>query len=349
MHGHETTRRGFLGGAAFGALCFAAGAVSAPEPSDSAETPGEARVSFIAGTDRREMVRRALQPVEKEIREGIRDRQVVVKTNFVAEGTPLCATHPDAVRGLLDFLAPLYKKKIILAESSASSQGIMKLLETYGYIPLKREYDIEFLELNEQPTSPFFILGKNLYPQKIQLISDFLDPKNYFISITRLKTHNVVVATLGLKNMVMGSPRKEYKGVNYKSIMHGPNNTVSPWYLNYNIFLVAQRVRPQFTVIDGLEGMEGNGPIEGTPVTHGVALAGPDVLAVDRIGTELMGVDIADVGYLNFCSNAGLGQLARKKIKIIGTEDPANHIIKYRMNENIGWQLKWKTDMVVKE
>jgi uncharacterized protein (DUF362 family) len=346
IHNHGLTRRGFLGGASLGALGLASGAAGT-RPASADDVPGEARVSFVTGTDRRGMVAQALKPFEREIREGIRDRQVVIKTNFVWHGTPLCATHPDAVRGLLEFLAPLYKKKILLAESSASPQGIGELMEGYGYAPLKKDFNIEYLELNEQPTVPFFILGKNLYPQKIQLISTYLDPKNYFISITRPKAHNVVVATLGLKNMVMGSPLKEFKGVSYKSMMHGPDNNVSPWYLNYNMFLVAQRVRPRFTVIDGLEGMEGNGPIEGTPVDHGFALAGPDVIAVDRIGAELMGVDIADIGYLNFCGNAGFGQLDRKKIKILGSDDPAKHVIKYRMNDNIEWQLKWKKDMVV--
>jgi len=347
IHEHMN-RRGFIGGAAMTAAGLAAGAMR-PSFTHAAEVkdPGEARVSFVTGTDRREMVRQALKPFEKEIREGIRDKQVVIKTNFVWHGTPLCATHPDAVRGLLDFLAPIYKKKIVLGESSASTEKVNTIFDTYGYTPLKREYNVEFVQLDDQPTTPFFILGKNLNPQKIQLIDTFLDPNNYIFSITRPKAHNVVVATLGLKNMVMGSPLKQNNGRSDKSLMHGPGENVAPWYLHYNMFLVAGRVRPRFTVIDGLEGMEGNGPISGTAVNHGFALAGSDVIAVDRIGVDLMGVDIADVGYLNFCAEAGYGQIDRKKIKIIGTEDPSKHVIKYKMNDNIEWQLKWRKDMVV--
>ena len=61
-------------------------------------------------------------------------------------------------------------------------------------------------------------------------------------------------------------------------------------------------------VIDGFEGMEGNGPVGGTPIDHRVCVASPDWLAADRVAVELMGIDYAKVGYLNFCANAGLGQ-----------------------------------------
>lgn len=48
-------------------------------------------------------------------------------------------------------------------------------------------------------------------------------------------------------------------------------------------------VRPDFTIIDGVEGMEIDGPIGGTPVAHKIALAGQDVVAVDSMCCRLMG------------------------------------------------------------
>jgi uncharacterized protein (DUF362 family) len=242
------------------------------------------------------------------------------------------------VAAVLDFLEPIYKKKVIIAESTASEDGSQKLFDHYGYSPIRRKYNVEFVELNEQPTVPFLILGKNLEPLKIQLIGDFVNPKNYIFSVTRPKAHNGVVVTLGLKNVVMGSPLKLYKGVNYKAMMHGSG----PWWLHYNLFTVAREVRPNFTVIDGLEGLEGNGPTEGEPVDHRIALAGTDVIAIDRIVTGCMGVDIADVGYLNFCAAAGLGNIDLGRIKIIGSERPSDHVRKYKLNRNIDWQMRWR-------
>jgi uncharacterized protein (DUF362 family) len=113
--------------------------------------------------------------------------------------------------------------------------------------------------------------------------------------------------------------------------------------INFNMFLLAQRIRPDLAVIDGFEGMEGKGPNNGTPVDHRVALAGPDVVAVDRIGLELMGISYEDVGYLQWCSAAGVGQGDRAKIDIIGP-DPSRYAKKYRLHDNIEWQLKWKEE-----
>jgi len=128
-------------------------------------------------------------------------------------------------------------------------------------------------------------------------------------------------------------------------MMHGHRDHAR--WLHFNMFVVARHVRPDFTVIDGLEGMEGNGPINGVPVKHGIALAGPDVIAVDRIGAELMGVDIANMGYLHFCAGDGLGNMDRSKIRIIGSGDPAKHVVRYKMHENIEWQLKWREPFAI--
>ena len=300
------------------------------------------RVSFITGTDRREMVFQALKPFEEEIKESIKNKQVIIKPNMVVTNRPLAASHADAVRGLLDFLKPFYNKKIIIGESTISGGGIMPGYENYGYLPLEKEYNVKLVDLNLQTTSPEWIMDSNLHPVQIPIIDTFLDPNNYFISIPRLKTHDRVVATLGIKNMVMGSPLRDYKGSNYKGMMH-PSG---PRWANFNMFLIAQKIHPQLTVLDGVEGMEGNGPIGGSAVDHGVALASTDFVAADRIGAELMGIEVSDIGYLNFCANAGMGQIDRSKITIIGGKDPANFVKKYKLHENIERQLTWKGEFI---
>jgi len=108
------------------------------------------------------------------------------------------------------------------------------------------------------------------------------------------------------------------------------------------MFLLAQSVRPDFTIIDGVEGMEGNGPINGTPVDHRIALAGFDVVAIDSMCARLMGIPLENVGYLNYCASAGLGNMDRDKIDIIGGKDPDKNIITYKLGSNIGNQLEWK-------
>jgi uncharacterized protein (DUF362 family) len=66
----------------------------------------------------------------------------------------------------------------------------------------------------------------------------------------------------------------------------------------------------------------------------------PDWLAADRVALELMGIDFAKVGYLNYCAQASLGQADLAKIEIVG---PAlkDHIKPYKMARSIEEQLIW--------
>ena len=87
--------------------------------------------------------------------------------------------------------------------------------------------------------------------------------------------------------------------------------------------------------------MEGNGPNSGTPVDHRVCVAGMDWLASDRVALELMGINYADVGYLNYCADAGMGEGNLSKIEVVG-QNLNDNIRKYQLNDNIEKQLIWK-------
>jgi len=148
--------------------------------------------------------------------------------------------------------------------------------------------------------------------------------------------------------VVMGAPQKILdKNINDKSKMHATSKgNGSPKMLNFNLFRLAHRVRPDLCVIDGYEGLQGNGPNEGTAVESRVALAGFDFVAVDRIGAELMGVSWENIGYLQYCATGGLGQGDRSKIKILGP-DPSQYVKEYQLHDNIAWQMTWKDDLVL--
>ena len=93
-------------------------------------------------------------------------------------------------------------------------------------------------------------------------------------------------------------------------------------------------------MIDGYEGMEGDGPTNGTPVPHRVCVVGTDWLAADRVAVELMDINFGKIGYLNYCAGAGLGEANLKKIEILG---PAikDHVKRYQLPSNIDEQLIW--------
>ena len=188
---------------------------------------------------------------------------------------------------------------------------------------------------------------KDFRPHPVRTSSLILDPDTYVISSARMKTHDRVLATLSLKNIVFGAPVKDMGfswGANRKAgtkndkpIAHGGGFRG----INYNLFALAPVLHPDLAVIDGFEGMEGDGPNAGTPVDHRVCVAGTDWLAADRVAIELMGIDFANVGYLNFCADAGMGESDLSKIGIIG-EKLVDHIRTYKLNDNLEKQLIWK-------
>jgi uncharacterized protein (DUF362 family) len=160
-----------------------------------------------------------------------------------------------------------------------------------------------------------------------------------------LKTHNTVVATLSLKNMALGaplhSPRKETRRWNDKRIYHGGVRQT-----HVDIALTAQRLQPFWgaAVLDGWEGMEGNGPNDGSLVPSRIAIASTDFLAADRVGVEVMGINPDWVAYLGFCATAGLGQTNLANLDIRGAQLAAV-AKKYKMHGDLERELRWQGPM----
>ncbi len=318
-------------------------ALGAPVP------PGRdrSRVSLASGTDRRKIVQEVMDPFKDQIRAGIKGKQVIVKPNMVLTDVPLCAPHVDGLRGVLDFLKPIYNDQVIIAESTASDAGSFDGFKNYGYLPLEKEYGVKFVDLNLEPTLPFMIIDNNIHPLKIQVCGAYLNPNNYIISLTRLKTHNAAIVTLSVKNIAMSAPLRTYpkegtQQINFKRNMHGRG----PHWMNYNLYQIARSIQPQFSVIESVVGLQGNGPHrDGFEMEHGVALAGNDFIAVDSIGCQLMGVASEDIGYLNYCADAGVGIVDRSKIDIVGGLDPQKYMKPYKMHDQLQTMLGWKNEL----
>ncbi len=109
-----------------------------------------------------------------------------------------------------------------------------------------------------------------------------------------------------------------------------------------NLAMLAPLLHPSLSVIDGFQGMEGNGPIGGTPVDHRVCVVSADYLAADTVGAALMGIDPANVGYLAYLATAKVGESDLGKMEILG-EPVAKLARKYRLGSSIERQLEWKT------
>jgi uncharacterized protein (DUF362 family) len=111
-----------------------------------------------------------------------------------------------------------------------------------------------------------------------------------------------------------------------------------PRPLNLSLARLAHVLPIHLAVIDGVVGMEGNGPVKGTPVQSGVALAGTDALAVDLVGAELMGFDPRTIGYLWYLSQQR--GLSREDVRVLG-DDPTTCVTRYQPCDMLQEVLAW--------
>jgi len=306
-----------------------------------------ASVAISTGDHRADLAFRALKPYSKQIQQAIGKRRVVLKPNMVSTEVPACATHVDTLEGILEFLKSIGKLENVIIAESAANAPTFEGFSNYGYFSLTKKYPVKMVDLDSEGSEILYVFDeKDFRPHPVRFSSIILSPDSYVVSVARMKTHNLAVATLSLKNIVFGAPVKDIgfrltanskPGTRSdKSTLHGSGARG----INYNLYSLASRVRPDLAVIDGFEGMEGNGPRLGTPVDHRVCVASTNWFAADRVGIELMGIDFAKVGYLNYCAQTGLGVADLNRIEIIG-ESIKDHIKPYKLHENIEQQLVW--------
>jgi uncharacterized protein (DUF362 family) len=306
---------------------------------------GRSAVSLVGGEDRRRNVHNALVAIDDQIRPALKRKgHVLLKPNTVAVNNQLGCTHVDALRGMLDYLAERYRGPVVIADSSKDCTW--DAYENFLYNRVVSEYrplKITLVDLNEDPRPVVDeIVDRDLHLTQVRLASRLFDPDAFILGCALLKAHDNVVATLSVKNLVMAAP------------LHQSRNESTKWHdkaryhqgyrqIQMNLALTARRMRPFWgaTVIDGFEGMEGEGPLRGTPVASRIAIASTDYVAADRIGVECMGVNPAWPGYLQYCCDAGLGQYDLSKIDLRASVALADVRKTYKLHPRVEKQIEW--------
>lgn len=276
-------------------------------------------VSISKGNDCRDITFQALMQIEDEIMTSLEGKKrILVKPNMVHTSKPLCATSVESIKGILDFLKPRWKGPVVVGESTANQEGTWAGFKNYGYLPLEKEYGITLKDLNEGPHIMRYAIGAGNAPLPVPILTTFLDRDQYIISAAKMKTHDRVLATLSLKNILLAAPWNQYKNMNFKRHMHQTQDRSRDSILHYNMFSLAQEIYPDLGVIDGFEAMEGNGPVGGTPVDMRVAMASTDPLALDTVAMKSMGFDPSQILYLSSLGESGKGAYTMDKIQVKG-------------------------------
>ena len=204
----KTSLAGGLAAVAAARLPRAAAAAEG-SPAATGQAPA-ARVVLTAGDDRAANAFRGLKRSAKEMARAIGDRPVVIKPNNVAIDNQLSATHADCIEGILEFLKSIGKIGNAVIAESAANGPTLEGFGNYGYPRLAAKYGVKLLDLDEAAARCMQVFDETDFrPHAVRMSRLLLDPKSFIISAARLKTHDLVVATLSLKNVIFGAIIKD--------------------------------------------------------------------------------------------------------------------------------------------
>jgi uncharacterized protein (DUF362 family) len=240
----------------------------------------------------------------------VRGRHVVLKPNLVEfEPTSTINTHPMLVHALHEAFRALGAASVRIAEGPGHRRNTLDMADAAGYFHTIPGFEDLFTDLNVDDVAlvprehRFSRLGKLYLPHTV-LGADLL------VSIPKMKTHHWTGATLSMKNLFGVVPGGVYGWP--KNVLH--------WAGIHECIADLHALFPrQFAIVDGIVGMEGNGPIQGVSKAAGVLVAGADPVAVDATCCRIMRIDPGHINYLRLASTGSGGRMAEAHIRQIGS------------------------------
>lgn len=239
---------------------------------------------------------------------------VLIKPNLCISARPDDPKTTDyrVVKTIVAIVKDLGAARVIIAEGCFQGNAFSKVASSLS------KYDtiagVEFLDFNSceqkdcyELTSPKSLIGRSLFIPKAYVDADVV------IDVAKMKTHFLpeAIVSLSLKNVFGVPSEKIYGGYGDKSGLHG-------FPLDKVIVELNKLRMPNFSVIDGIVGGEGYGPVNNTPVKSEVIFASRDPVALDSVGLAFMGFAWERIPHVKLAADEGLGVADLSKIKVVG-------------------------------
>ncbi len=238
-------------------------------------------------------------------------RDVYIKVNGVG-----CEAHvytdPEVLRETINYFKKCGARTIYVMENCTQANFTRLVFQATGYARICGETGAVPVYLDETGSVPVFLEGLEEFID----ISDFVFERlierraeNFYLSIPKLKTHSMSQITLSIKNQF--------------GLVHQNSRIADHNYRIHQKFADIYRlIRPDFALIDGLIATNhGHYPsaynADKCVVPMDLLIGGPDPLAVDVVGSALMGYGVKDVRHLDLCRAAGIGEGDIKRVDII--------------------------------
>ena len=239
----------------------------------------------------------------------VRGKRILLKPNLVEfDPDGIINTHPALVEAAITAFQRGGAREVIVAEGPGHRRDNEYLLRASGLYAVMKEHRVRYVDLNTDDVQRTklrsrFTRFNELYLPKTLFKADLV------VSMPKLKTHHWVGVTLSLKNMF---------GVIPGSVYGWPKNALHWAGIHGSILDINSSLPvPQFAIVDGIIGMEGNGPIQGQAKNSGVLIFGNDLVAVDATAARVMKIEPRKISYLEMAGEF-LGNLATDKIEQIG-------------------------------
>ena len=253
--------------------------------------------------------------------EELKGKRILLKPNLVetASGAPHINTHPLVVRGAIEAFLQLGSAKVMVAEGPGHRRDTLAVYEESGLADVLLEDRIPFHDLNYITGYDLPNTGRQTSMRTLTFPALFKEV-DWIVSVAKMKTHHWTGATLSMKNLFGVMP----------GIYYGwPKNALHQAGIANSILDINATLRPHFAIVDGVVGMEGDGPIMGDPKKAGVLVMGRNLAAVDATCCRIMGIDPYKVSYLERADN-WLGPLSEGAI-----EQHGETIVSVRNNFNL--------------
>jgi len=236
----------------------------------------------------------------------VRGKAVLLKPNLVepSRESPQINTHPLVVRAAALVFRRWGANDVFVVEGPGHCRDGQLVLDQSGLGEVLTKSGLEFIDLNYDEVD--FVPNRFGRTSLKQLaLPQSLKRADLVISLPKLKTHHWAGVTLSLKNLFGLMP----------GIVYGwPKNVLHYAGIGPSILDIAAAVRPHLAIVDGIVGMEGDGPIMGTPRQSNFLVMGTNLPAVDATCARLMRINPWRVGYLAEASGR-LGPIAERHIE----------------------------------
>lgn len=255
-------------------------------------------------------------PLETIIRDGltelglgpaaVKGKSVLLKPNLVEPSfdAPHINTHPKLVRAVAEVFRRSRAREVFVAEGQGHCRDSYLVLEQSGLGPMLDEAGLEFVDLNHDEV---FTLPNRAGFSKLESLTlpTTLRRADLIVSLPKMKTHHWAGATLSMKNLFGVMP----------GIVYGWPKNVLHWAgIEQSIVDITATVAPHLAIVDGIIGMDGDGPIMGNPRHAGVLVMGTNLPAVDATAARLMDLNPEHIGYLA-ASDGWLGPIGEEAIE----------------------------------